>query len=35
MKLWWSETPGQADQLRDDKILRNKKKVDRIVRPGS
>ena len=30
MKLWWTITPGQADQLRDDKILRNKKKV----RPG-
>ena len=27
MKLWWTITPGQADQLRDDKILRNKKKV--------
>ena len=27
LKLWWSKTPGQADQLRDDKILRNKKKV--------
>ena len=27
MKLWWAITPGQADQLRDDKILRNKKKV--------
>ena len=29
MKLWWTITPGQADQLRDDKILRNKKKVSR------
>ena len=27
MRLWWATTPGQADQLRDDKILRNKKKV--------
>ena len=27
MRLWWTITPGQADQLRDDKILRNKKKV--------
>lgn len=29
MRLWWTITPGQADQLRDDKILRNKKKVSR------
>ena len=27
LKLWWSVTPGQADRIRDDKILRNKKKV--------
>ena len=26
-KLWGAVTPGQADQMRDDKILRNKKKV--------
>ena len=27
LKLWWAVTPGQADRIRDDKILRNKKKV--------
>ena len=27
IKLWWSITPGHADQSRDDKILKNKKKV--------
>jgi len=27
MRLWWARTPGQANQLRDDKILKNKKKV--------
>ena len=30
IKLWWSITPGQADQTRDDKILRNKKKVGNL-----
>ena len=27
LKLWWTVTPGQADRIRDDKILRNKKRV--------
>ena len=27
MKLWWAVTPGQADRIRDDKILKNKKRV--------
>ena len=27
VRLWWAATPGQANQMRDDKILKNKKKV--------
>ena len=32
IKLWWAVTPGQADQSRDDRILRNKKKVKMMMR---
>ena len=30
MKLWWAVTPGQADRIRDDKILKNKKRVNKF-----